>query len=590
MSSTPRKREIEVERAAIVAIVERTRCALSAAEHQTLEAFTEQSLWVLQELEAAELTLAKLRRELFGPSSEKTKDVLADSDGEAPTDTTSGADETSLSEHDRAGPGATEDDKPKAKGHGRNGADDYSGAERVCTEHETLKPGDVCPACERRKLHQMKRPAVRIRVTGGAPIRATVFEQQRLRCNTCGEIFTACAPAGAEGQRYDARVAAMISMLRYGTGLPFNRLDRLQECLGIPLPSSTQWEVVEKAADDIFPVYEELIQQSAGAQLLHNDDTKMPVLSLTGKRRAKEAPADDPRERTGMFTTGIVAVGEQFRAALFCTGRRHAGENLQAVLDRRAAELGTPKLMCDGLDRNLPARTKVELINCLAHGRRYYVDLATRFPDACRHVLTELGRVFRHDTDARGAGMSDEQRLSYHQQHSAGVMSGLKDWLDEQIEQRNVEPNSPLGGAIEYLRKRWDKLTRFLEVPGAPLTNNVVERALKRAIVHRKSSLLYRSLKGARVGDAFMGLIYTAEIAGVDPFGYLRAGASSGGRRRPRRLDALELPGHDADDRRSQRAVLAVARRRADLDPTGSSRAHSGVRPYAPTNRRVITL
>lgn len=534
MSSRSRKREIEVERAEIVAIVERTRSALSTEEHQMLEAFTEQGLWVLQELEAAELTLAKLRRELFGSSSEKTKDVLPPSNGEAPTDSMTGADETSLSENDYADPEGTDDDKPK--GHGRNGADDYTGAERVCTEHETLHPGDVCPACRRGKLYRMKRPAVRIRVTGGAPIRATVFEQERLRCNTCGEVFTARAPPEAQGQRYDARAAAMIAMLRYGTGLPFNRLDRLQGCLGIPLPSSTQWEVVEKAADDIFRVYEELIRQSAAAQLLHNDDTKMPVLSLTGRRRAKEAPQDDPPERTGMFTTGIVAVGENFRAALFCTGRRHAGENLQAVLDRRAAELGTPLLMCDGLDRNLPARTNVELINCLAHGRRYYVELATRFPDECRHVLTELGKVFRHDTDARRARMSDEERLGYHQQHSAPVMIDLKAWLDEQIEQRNVEPNSPLGGAIAYLRKRWDKLTRFLEVPGAPLTNNIVERALKRAIVHRKNSLFYRSLKGARVGDAFMSLIYTAEMAGVDPFGYLVAVQEH-------RLEVAEAPG-----------------------------------------------
>jgi transposase len=341
----------------------RLPCALSAEEHQVLEAFTEQSLWVLQELEAAELTLAKLRRELFGSPSEKTRDVLSHSNGEAPTDATNGADETSLSENDSASPEGTDDGKPKAKGHGRNGADAYTGAERVCTEHETLQPSDICPACRRGKLYRMKRPAVRIRVTGGAPIRATVFEQQRLRCNTCGEVFTARAPPEAQGQRYDARAAAMIAMLRYGTGLPFNRLDRLQGCLAIPLPSSTQWEVVEKAADDIFAVYEELIRQSADAQLLHNDDTKMPVLSLTGKRRAKEAPQDDPPDRTGMFTTGIVAVGEQFRAPVFCTGRRHAGENLQAVLDRRAAELGMPKLMCDGLDRNLPATTKVELIN-----------------------------------------------------------------------------------------------------------------------------------------------------------------------------------------------------------------------------------
>lgn len=512
MSSAPTG-EREIDRAEIVAIVERTRSALSPEEYATLKAFTELNLWLLSELEAKKTTLAKLRRELFGPSTEKAEAVFPEDNGD---------DETT-----RAGSKTREDDqpksKPKRKGHGRNGADDYPGATRVYTPHETLEHGSTCPKCHRGKTYLMERPAVRIRVTGGAPIEATVFEQERLRCNACGEVFTARAPPEAEGERYDKRAAAMIAMLRYGTGLPFHRLDRLQRRLGIPLPSSTQWEVVESAADDIFVAYQELIRQCAGAQLLHNDDTKMPVLSLTGKRRSKEAPADDPPQRTGMFTTGIVAVGKNFRAAIFCTGRRHAGENLQAVLDRRATELGTPMLMCDGLDRNLPATTQVVLVNCLSHGRRYYVDVADNFPDECRHVLTELGKIFHNDAVARGAGMTDAQRLAYHQEHSGPVMTKLEAWMDEMLEQRKVEPNSGLGEAIRYMRKRWDTLTRFLQVPGAPLTNNIVERTLKRAIIHRKNSLFYRSLKGARVGDAFMSLIYSAEMDGVDPFRYLVA-------------------------------------------------------------------
>jgi len=508
----------EIDRAEVLAIVERTRSFLGPEEYATLQAFTDLNLWLLSELEAKETTLAKLRREVFGPSTEKTKAVFPDAEGGEPPPGPSGDDVGA-----RAGAKTRKDDKPKPRGHGRHGADDYPGAIRVYTPHETLQHGSPCPQCHRGKTYRVKRPAVRIRVTGGAPLQATLFEQERLRCNTCGEVFTACAPPEAEGERYDPRAKGMIAMLRYGTGLPFHRLDRLQSRLGIPLASSTQWQVVESAADDIFVAYEELIRQCAGAQLFHNDDTRMPVLSLTGKRRSREAPGDDPPERTGMFTTGIVAVGQDFQAVIFCTGRRHAGENLQAVLDRRGAELGRPMLMCDGLDRNLPATTQVELVNCLSHGRRYYVDVADNFPDECRHVLTELGKVFHHDAVARRDGMTDAQRLDYHRKHSGPVMTKLETWMEERIEERTVEPNSGLGKAFAYMRKRWNTLTRFLEVPGAPLTNNIVERALKRAIVHRKNSLFYRSLKGARVGDAFMSLIYTAEMAGVDPFLYLVA-------------------------------------------------------------------
>ena len=73
------------------------------------------------------------------------------------------------------------------------------------------------------------------------------------------------------------------------------------------------------------------------------------------------------------------------------------------------------------------------------------------------------------------------------------------------------------------MRKHWSNLTLFLRVAGAPLDNNICERALKKAILHRKNALFYKTLNGARVGDAFMSLIHTAELSGVDPFPYLVA-------------------------------------------------------------------
>jgi hypothetical protein len=71
--------------------------------------------------------------------------------------------------------------------------------------------------------------------------------------------------------------------------------------------------------------------------------------------------------------------------------------------------------------------------------------------------------------------------------------------------------------------KHWAKLTLFLRVPGAPLDNNVCERALKKAILHRKNALFYKTLNGARVGDVFMSLIHTTELNGIPPFEYLVA-------------------------------------------------------------------
>ena len=80
-------------------------------------------------------------------------------------------------------------------------------------------------------------------------------------------------------------------------------------------------------------------------------------------------------------------------------------------------------------------------------------------------------------------------------------MEDLREWLKEQIEQRLVEPNSGVGAAIEYMRRHWTKLTLFLRVPGAPLDNNVVEPALKKAILHRKNALFFKTDRGAQVGE-----------------------------------------------------------------------------------------
>ena len=175
-----------------------------------------------------------------------------------------------------------------------------------------------------------------------APLCATVYERQRLRCNLCGQIFTAKAPSGVGAVKYDETAASMIGLLKYGCGLPFNRLERLERDLGIPLPASTQWGVVHKAAEKLDPAYQELIRQAAQGQLLHNDDTTMKILDLL-PGHARPGPGQDDDEdgagRTGVYTSGILSVTGGHKVALFFTGRRHAGQNLEQVLSQRAAEL-----------------------------------------------------------------------------------------------------------------------------------------------------------------------------------------------------------------------------------------------------------
>jgi transposase len=222
-----------------------------------------------------------------------------------------------------------------------------------------------------------------------------------------------------------------------------------------------------------------------------------------------------------MYTTGIVSTCENWRIALFFTGRRHAGENLMKVLGQRSDALPPPIQMCDPLPHNMPDELQTILGNCLAHGRRQFVDVLDNFPKEVEHVLRALKEVYKNDATARKGNMSPGARLRFHQAESGPIMKDLREWMTRQIDQRLVEPNSGLGEAISYMTKRWDKFTLFLREAGAPLDNNICERALKKAILHRKNSYFYKTLNGAHVGDLFMSLIYTCELCKVNAFDYL---------------------------------------------------------------------
>ena len=142
-------------------------------------------------------------------------------------------------------------------------------------------------------------------------------------------------------------------------------------------------------------------------------------------------------------------------------------------------------------------------------------------PSSCRHLLESLAVVYRNDAVARERRLSPEARLRFHQEASGPTMQQLHDWLERQLGEKRTEPNSALGGAIGYMLKHWEELTLFLRQAGAPLDNNVCERALKKAILHRKNALFYKTRNGARVGDLFMSLIYTCQLNEANPFDYL---------------------------------------------------------------------
>src|SRR5512142_1116625 len=516
---------VEVDSTRLEEVLRRVEQSLDEEDSALVRAVFEAYAYVADLVEDKNTSIRRLRQLFFGARTETTEAVVGQKtrkpDAAVPRDALA---ETDLAAGD--GNSNESDAAAASKGHGRNGAEAYRGAARIDVPHPSLTAGDACPACGQGTVYEQA-PGVLVRITGQPPLAATIYELQKLRCHLCGQVFTAAAPEEAGERKYDATAGSMIGLLKYGSGLPFNRLDGLQGDLDVPLPASTQWDIVQAVAADLAPAFAELIRQAAQGDVLHNDDTTVKILELMGERGRQEAlpgaaaDASDSEERRGLYTSGVVALRDGHRVALFFSGRRHAGENLAEVLKHRAAELPPPIQMWDALSRNFPSELQTILAHCLAHARRQFVDVYDRFPEPCRYLLEALAVVYHHDAIAREQALSPEARRHFHQEQSQPTMNQLHDWLTRQLSEKQTEPNSALGRAISYMLRHWDKLTLFLRQPGAPLDNNVCERALKKAILHRKNALFYKTRNGARVGDLLMSLIYTCELNRANPFDYL---------------------------------------------------------------------
>jgi transposase len=500
-------------------------CSQSAEDSLLIRQIFDMIEILREKVERNETRVRVLLKQFFGIKSEKTekiKEALKETDRETVAANNSDVESKPSNK-------ISESQKPdKAKGHGRNGADAYTSAKRITIAHPELTPGGNCPECFQGKVYLQKKAGVFIQITGESPLQAAVYEMEKLRCNLCGEIFQAPLPqeiankkAGAK--HYDETAKSMIALLRYGAGLPMYRLAELQKRLGIPLPVSTQWDKISELSYHMMPVYNALIRQAAQGELFYNDDTGVKVLSLI-KEIAEEVKIQKgkTKTRTGIFTTGIISVVEEQQIALYFSGRKHAGENITDLLEKRQSGLGPPIQMSDAKSGNTPKNIEVIECNCNTHARRNFVNVAEDYPDQCLYVITDIfGKIYHYDALAKQNNLSPEERLKFHQEKSGPIMNEFHHWLKKQFDEKLVEPNSSLGKAISYTLKHWKKLTCFLKVAGAPLDNNICEQMLKKAILHRKNSLFYKTEGGAQSGDLFMSLIVTCNLAGVNPFDYL---------------------------------------------------------------------
>lgn len=509
--------------------------SLNKEDQDVVMGCVEFAAWLPHALREKNISIRQLQRMLFGAGNGNGKnkkkkkknkadsaqaESKAESDPEEKTNTgaaleVSPADTNPTTEKSTQPP--AEEMKNSTKGHGRLAHTAYTTAIDVQVQFTEQSVGDACPEVCGGRLYRIP-PGVMISISGNALATVHRYHLEKLRCSLCGIIVTASLPQGISVEKYDYAFKAQLALQKYYVATPFHRQENYQRLLGLPLPDATQFELVEQVADSAYPVIRVLEKIAANGEIIQNDDTYAKILSVI-----QDNQANPDKVRTGMYTTCIIAQSGAHKIALYYTGTQHAGENCTDVLRHRQPELSPIIQMCDASSMNIPEAMETILCNCLSHGFRKFRDLLEFFPEPCSIVIKALSIIFKNDAHAKSEKLDKMARWHFHRQHSKPVMLALHRWLKSQLADKQVEPNSSLGKAIRYLLKHWKALRRFLVVPGAPIDNNVVERALKIAIRVRKAALFYKTEHGARVGSILTSLIVTADLANENPFEYLVA-------------------------------------------------------------------
>jgi hypothetical protein len=497
-----------------VAIAAIQSCDLSNGTKEFAISCIRLAVWLPKALLEHKIKLSHLRKLIFGFGKKNKKKSDADIEQSQTQDEEKNDNKKEPDENEEAEL-TTSTNKASARGHGRLSHTAYTNTVEHSLSVADFRAGDPCPMKCGGKLYRFE-PGVIVRVRGQNLAAVHKYWIEKLRCASCSQIIQATIPKDIGQEKYDAAFKAILALQKYYVAVPFYRQAYFQSLLGVPLPASTQWQLIEGVGGAALLIFPTLECMAANGDLVHNDDTHVKITDIIRHTRLNPG-----KERTGMFTTGIISRTDQRDIALFYNGTMHAGENMEKLLKNRDVCSGTAIQMCDALSRNIPASFKTILCHCLSHGFRKFDDLKEFYPGPCIRIIELIATVYRHDEQTKE--LSKQQRLEYHQKHSVPIMKQLHDYITNQLQTKQVEPNDSLGKAMRYMLKHWFALTQFLRVSGAPIDNNILERALKIPIRGRRTWLFYKTEYGAMIGGVLTSVIYTCALANVNPLHYLVA-------------------------------------------------------------------
>ena len=483
---------------------------------------------------------ARLRAKADQQAAKNKSDDAGSSSGVAHPASAEGTGETGKSgppaeggTGESARPGPAEQEPPKKPGHGRNGADAFTDASIHLYHLAAGIIGALCTVCGVGPIFPY-RDKVIIRVVGQPLFAAGRHQFQQGRCRLCGAIFTAESRErvqqgiGTSYITYAWSACAMLLVMHYFAGAPFKRLEALQAGWGVPMPDANQWRLADECDDLLAPLYKALERHAIqNATTLRFDDTGSMIIETRRRIQQEVQTLEQLGEstkhvRTGINATGIYIETDAAKVVLFFTGRHHAGEVVDQLLEhrRRTRKLVT---VTDATSKNFSHghADKLEQAVCHAHCYMKFRGIKALFPAEYAVAAEVYGEIFGHDDKAAALGLDSNDRMAYHREHSKPLMLKLWQMCRDKLDSKLVEPNSPLWEPVAFVINQWPRLTRFYEVPGVPLDSNLVEQALIIPVRYLAGSFAYKTQTGADVGDRHMSLIATANANGVEPVAYL---------------------------------------------------------------------
>jgi transposase len=375
---------------------------------------------------------------------------------------------------------------------------------RVPETHLVPEAERTCPTC------QVALERVDFKVTEKLDVRPAEFIVRQIRRETCGcpECHRVLRTAPRSDEVVDRgllgdELLVQTMVDHYDNAVPFERIAASARQQGVPLSANTLASSVGRLVDLFDPVTRHIREAALSSDYTALDATRLPVLD-----------ADHP---LGIRSGTLWLVEGAHRYAAFFYAPTGHDDHLEKLLVGRTLK----SVMCDGsATNNAVERAGGQRGGCNAHGRRKLVE-ALRGGDArAAEGVLFYAEIFHVDAESKRLGETIEQRFARRQRDAVPLVAKLRAWVDQR--RQDVEPKSPLGQAIGYLHRQWKRLTVFLRDPTMELTNNEVERDLRRWVLDRKTWLFVGHDPSARRAADALTLLTTCRKIGIEPRRYLR--------------------------------------------------------------------